>query len=389
VTTVVRHVLPGYGYFPDDATDAPMSGITYVAYQLARAAARSGDRASLLTYSNGGDRMAFTIDGVDVRRVRPRRALAFRRRDFSYTGPLAMLGWSERVDIAHVHTNPYNFRAIRSARRVVHYHTRDFKPLPAYRRALARADALIFCSAALQRQFAAVLGDVLVPQYVVYNGTYPERFRNREEDGARFRARFGIGADEVVVLFAGSIYPEKGLHVLVDAVARARARVERRLRLVVVGSSTIWHTVGQAVAMSDYERGVRAVADPSLVTFAGALPQGEMPAAYAAADFTACPSVWQEPFPVVNVEVMAAGKPIVASRVGGIPELVDDGVTGLLVEPERPAELAEAIVALANDPARRRAFGAAGRRRAERLSWGAISDQVREIYAAIGVPGAA
>lgn len=385
--SAVRHVLPGYGYVPDDATESPMSGIAYVAYQLAREAARRGGRASLLTYSDGTDRMSFEAGGVAIRRVRPRPSLAFRRLDLSYTAPLAVTGLREAVDIAHVHTNPYNLRTVRAARRVVHYHTPDFKPLPAYRRALERADALIFCSAALQKQFAAKLGEVAIPQFVVYNGTYPERFAGQAEAGTRLRERLGIGSAEVVVLFAGSIFPEKGLHVLLEAIVAAQTQTTQRLRLLVVGSSKIWRRVGRPAGVSDYERRLVAEADPTLVTFAGALPQGEMPAAYAACDFSACPSVWQEPFPVVNVEVQAAAKPIVASRVGGVPELVIDGETGVLVEPNQVAPLAAAIAALADDPARRRALGDEGRRRAERLSWDRISDQVLDIYRQIGVPG--
>jgi len=383
--TSVRHVLPGFGYFPDDATESPMSGITYVAFQLARDAARSGREASLVTYSNGADRLAFEANGVAVRRVRHRPALARRRIDLSYTVPLALLGLRQAVDVAHVHSNPYNLRAVRAARRVIHYHTRDFKLLPAYRRAVNRADALIFCSAALQRLFADALGEVPVPQYVVYNGTDHERFKGQERAGQEFRARLGIGPEEVMVLFAGTIHREKGLHVLLDAIVRARALAASPLRLVVVGSSTIWHQVGQPVGVSEYERGLVAAADPSLVTFVGALPQSAMPTAYAAADFSVCPSVYPEPFPVVNVEVMAAGRPVIGSRAGGIPELVDDGRTGVLVEPGDAAALATAIAALADDPPRRRTLGEEARRRVKPLTWERIAARVYDIYAEIGV----
>lgn len=385
----LRHVLPGFGYFPDEATEAPMSGITYVAFQLARQAARSGWGASLLTYSNGGDRMAFAADGVAVRRVRHRPALARGRVDLSYLGPLAAAGLRHPVAVAHVHSNPYHLRAVRAKRRVVHYHTRDFKPLPAYRRAVAQADALVFCSAALQRLFREAMGEVAAPQFVVYNGTDLGRFRDREAAGAEFRARHGIGPEEVVVLFAGTIHPEKGLHVLIEAVHAARRLTARPLRLVVVGSSTIWHQIGRKVGVSDYERGLVAMADPVAVTFVGPLPQSAMPDAYAACDFSCCPSVYPEPFPVVNVEVMAAGRPVVGSRVGGIPELVGDGETGVLVEQEDVASLARAIVALAEDAGCRRRLGAAARERVQEMTWDRIADRMFEIYAEIGAPPAA
>lgn len=386
MTASVRHVLPGFGYFPDAATESPMSGIAYVAFQLARQAARAGWEPSLLTYSNGADRPRFDADGVAVRRVRHRPALGHGPVNLSYLGPLAMAGWRDRVDVAHIHSNPYHLPAVRAGRRVVHYHTRDFKALPAYRRALRRADALVFCSAALQRLFAEALGDVPTPQFVVHNGTDLERFRGQEAAGQEFRRRLGIGPAETVVLFAGTIHPEKGLHVLIEAIHRARHLTAQPLRLVVVGSSTIWHQIGQPVAVSDYERGLVAAADPALVSFVGALPQSAMPTAYAACDFSCCPSVYPEPFPVVNVEVMAAGRPVVGSRAGGIPELVADDVTGVLVEPADAPALAAAIAALADDAPRRRRLGEGANRRVQTLTWDRIALRMTEIYGAIGGP---
>ncbi len=379
--TSVIHVLPGFGYFPDDPGNAPMSGITYVAFQIGRQQARSGWNVSLATYSDGADRYAFDADGVSIRRVHPRPALALPRFDFSYTLPLLLAERSRRYGVAHVHSNPYNLFAVRSSSRVLHFHTGDFRPSASYRRAVARADALVFCSDALRRRFDDIVGpEPAVPRHVVYNGTDPERFRDREADGQAFRERLGIHPDEVVVLFAGTIHWEKGLDVLIDAIHRARDLTSTRLRLVVVGSSTIWRQAGRPVGISDYERSLVATADPALVCWAGALPQREMPAAFAAADFTACPSVYPEPFPVVNVEAMAAGRPVIGSRAGGIPELVVDGMTGLIVEQRDPEALARSIVALAENPAARRELGDNARRRVAAMTWDRIVGQINDLY---------
>jgi alpha-maltose-1-phosphate synthase len=95
----------------------------------------------------------------------------------------------------------------------------------------------------------------------------------------------------------------------------------------------------------------------------------------------ACPSVY-EPLGIVNLEAMACGTAVVGSCVGGIPEVVDDGVTGLLVPPDDPAALADALNALLRDPGRARAYGDAGRARAAgEFSWSAIAAQTVALYA--------
>lgn len=381
MTPSLRHVLPGFGYVPDDPAGSPMSGIAAVAYHLAREAARAGHETSLVSFSNGRDRAHATIDGVAVRRVRHRRWLDLPRVDLSYAGPVAWLGVREAVDVAHVHSNPYLLRPLRARRRILHYHTPDFRPLGAYRRAVARADAIVFVSAALRDRYLALLGDPACPVHVVPNGVVVERFLAAAAEGAALRRRFGIAADAFVVLFAGHFTPEKGLHVLVEAVARARALTERPVALLVVGSSRLWQSAGAAPAVSAYERELVAGADPALVTFAGALPQREMPAAYAAADLVVCPSIWPEPYPGVILEAMASAKPVVGSRVGGIPELVRDGETGLLVPADDAGALAAAIAACAADPTRRAALGAAGRRRAREQTWDRVAGVVHAIYA--------
>jgi starch synthase len=94
----------------------------------------------------------------------------------------------------------------------------------------------------------------------------------------------------------------------------------------------------------------------------------------------ACPSVY-EPLGIVNLEAMACATAVVGSAVGGIPEVVDDGVTGLLVPPGDPAALADALNALVRSPARARGYGAAGRARAAgEFSWAAIAAQTVQLY---------
>ncbi len=98
-------------------------------------------------------------------------------------------------------------------------------------------------------------------------------------------------------------------------------------------------------------------------------------------DFGVVPSTYPEPFGIVNLEYMACGLPVVATEVGGIPEVVVDGKTGLLIEPNNPQALAAAIEKLLNAPDLRIKMGNAGRKRVEQnFTWGKHMQQLIEIY---------
>ncbi|WNV85105.1 glycosyltransferase family 4 protein [Umezawaea sp. Da 62-37] len=110
------------------------------------------------------------------------------------------------------------------------------------------------------------------------------------------------------------------------------------------------------------------------------LPHARIMAAFAAATAVAVPSRWPEPFGLVAVEAMAAGTAVVASRVGGLAEIVDYGVTGLLVEPGDGRALSDALDNLLADPVRRHAMGLAAAARAMRFTAGAVLPRVIDAY---------
>jgi glycosyltransferase involved in cell wall biosynthesis len=119
--------------------------------------------------------------------------------------------------------------------------------------------------------------------------------------------------------------------------------------------------------------------------FQGWAEHEELPAEYEDADVFVFPSVWDEPFGIPVAEAMAAGLPVVASRVGGIPEIVADGETGMLVEPDDASALAAALEQLVNDAELRARLGEAGRlRAAERFSWDRAAAAYRALFAGRG-----
>ncbi|WP_242423689.1 glycosyltransferase, partial [Frankia sp. EI5c] len=119
-----------------------------------------------------------------------------------------------------------------------------------------------------------------------------------------------------------------------------------------------------------------------VVWLSGMLAKPEVIQLLSHATVFVCPSVY-EPLGIVNLEAMACGTAVVASRVGGIPEVVAHGETGLLVPPDDPAALATAINEVLADPARRAAMGRAGRERAVReFGWAAVAEQTARLYEA-------
>ncbi len=170
------------------------------------------------------------------------------------------------------------------------------------------------------------------------------------------RDRLGIGAARLV-LYAGKLSRGKGTPVLLDSLDRIAVAVPGT-RFVLAGKGSM-----------------PIPARPDLQVL-GVLPQPDLFALYQASDVIVVPSVWPEPLSRVLLEAMRIGRPVVATAVGGTPEAVEHGVTGLLVPRQDPEALAEAIIELLLDPARRERMGRAARERA-----GGLFDEGRLVAA--------
>lgn len=157
------------------------------------------------------------------------------------------------------------------------------------------------------------------------------------------------------VLYAGRLAREKGVDVLVEAVARVQ-QDEPETALVVAGDGP---------RRAGLEELARHTLRPGSFRFTGRLAPEELAPLYRRAAVVALPTLWMENCPVAVLEAMAHGRPVVATRIGGLPELVEDGVTGYLFERGDAADLAGKLVRLLADPELRRRAGeaAAGRYR--------------------------
>jgi glycosyltransferase involved in cell wall biosynthesis len=244
----------------------------------------------------------------------------------------------------------------------------------------------VCCSDFVRRQFLARVDYPADRTIVVHGGVDLCRFQIASPElSPSERLKWGINPGETAILYPGAVVPEKGLVELLCALHRLRStEPELAWRLLIAGDAELWRTIesadGARPGPDAYTARARELSRGLPVSWLGVVPEQAMPGLYAAVDLVTCPSVWEDPFPTVNLEAMAAGKPVVASRVGGVPEAVDDGITGVLVEPGDDVALAAALSALIADPVRRRQLGEAGRARSGRFTSAAAAARLDELY---------
>jgi glycosyltransferase involved in cell wall biosynthesis len=255
---------------------------------------------------------------------------------------------------------------------------------------LAAADTIICCSGYYANGIRAAWPEFASRVHVVYNGAAPEEFTEIGEKSPR--------SDESRrILFVGRMVPDKGLHILIEAF---NGLVEElpHAELFIVGSiptiaraSLATHTSKEAMVRelarfggAPFEGYLRSRLTPAAakrVTITGEVPRRELLRHYRDSDLLVLPSILPEGFGIPIVEAACCGLPTVATRRGGIPEVIVDGETGRLVKAGDTAGLRAAIADLLKDDAQRRRMGQAARARAlELFTWSQIVEQLRHIY---------
>ncbi len=239
------------------------------------------------------------------------------------------------------------------------------------------ADAFVTISAETHAEFLAA-GLDRDRVHCIPHGVDAERFRPATpgERGA-LRARLGLPSDARIVTFTGRLLRGKGLEVLVDALAVLAARVPG-VRLVLVGSGR-----GQALDVEDALRAqVATGGQAERVVFAGRVEN--VPDWLRGSDAFAFPSLF-EAMPLAVIEAAACALPCVASRVGGVPDVIEDGVSGWLVKPGQRHELAGALEEVLTDPDGAAKRGAAARATVvERFGFARSVDRYRTLFEELG-----
>jgi len=266
-------------------------------------------------------------------------------------------------DIIHIQ-KPYDLgpallaRRFGGARVVLGCHGEDFYPGDTL--LASRVDAAVSCSRFNARTVAARYG---FEPTVVFNGIDTSLFRPTTPDPDIVRTD-----GTPLLLWVGRLQPWKG----VDVALRALREIPQAYLMI----------VGDGETRADLERLAQELGLAERVRFLGALPRERLPSIYAAADLLLATSFASETFGIGLVEAQACGLPVVASRFGGFPEVIDEGRTGLLVPPRDPAALAAAVRSLLNDPVRRQALADAAPGWAAQFAWSAVADRVEAAYRA-------
>ena len=322
-----------------------------------------------------------------------------------FSTDLAMVAGAEGSDVVHSHTWYANLAGhfAKLCHGIPHVMTtHSLEPLRPWKReqlgggyelslfaertAVEQADAVIAVSARMREDILGAY-PVVDPSRVtvIYNGIDTDEYQPVVDDDVLRRE--GIDPGRPSVVFIGRITRQKGVTHLLDAAAH----LDPRAQLVLCAGAP--DTPALADEVRDLVNGLRATRD-GVVWIEEMLPRAEIVQLLSHATVFACPSIY-EPFGLVNVEAMACGTPVVASAVGGIPEIVVEGQTGHLVpftpgddpfgSPADPDDFAvrfaDALNDVVADPSRAADWGVASRKRVlEEFAWPAIARQTVDLY---------
>ncbi|MCW5849984.1 MAG: glycosyltransferase [Anaerolineae bacterium] len=247
------------------------------------------------------------------------------------------------------------------------------------------ADRIVAATPRDKEQMVKLYGAAPDPIVVIPPGVDTELFKPM--DKAEARAALGIPVDQELVLFVGRIEPLKGIDTLIEAMALAfkdNTDLESHTRLAIIGGDVSDDPAMMTAEMNRLHDLRASLGIENLVTFLGKQDQTSLPLYYNAAEALVVPSHY-ESFGMVAVEALACGTPVIASDVGGLSYIVEDGVTGFLVPDQQPAILADRLRFLLQVEPLRRAFGRRAAAAAQQYAWSHVADRIIEQYEQLGM----
>lgn len=292
--------------------------------------------------------------------------------------------------IVVVHNEPNLLLLMRKQARqqwILHMHNNHlnhaiFKSL--YQRMLHQVDLVICVSAYIQRMAQQTYPQHAHKFVVLFNATDTELFQPYGQTAqAAVSELLQLPEATPLVLYVGRLTQEKGVDVLIQAFKQTLL-THPNVRLVIAGSSFF-----EGAAITAYQKRLADIARPiaNHIVFTGYIPHAQLKHLYAAANIVVLPSVWQDPCPLVVLETMASGTCIIASRVGGVPEVVEHGVNGVLVMPNQVDELAQALSTLLAEPQRASQMAQAARQKMLRgYAWEHLVHKLEHLLLTLSQP---
>jgi spore coat protein SA len=308
-----------------------------------------------------------------------------------YDRAVAQIIAARQPDLIHVHNRPLLAGSLQRLLKgrfpiILHMHNlfnslgKRERPQPGTPLPLA---GFLACSRFVLDRERDRLGRGAALSRVVYNGVAVESFlplADHQGEAQKLRRQYAL-TDEPTVLFAGKLRESKGVQILLQAMGRVW-QARPRAALVLVGGTEygLGRTARETPFMRDLRRQLAAARGRVVLT--GFIPPPDMPRTYLLGDLFVGPSQIEEGLGLVFLEAAAAGLPVIATRLGGIPEVVRPGDTGLLLErQDDAAELAEKIILLLDDPPRRQRLGRQGREMVQaNFTWEKIARELERVY---------
>ena len=382
---VSHYLYPDRVDQPGYADEYAHGGTEIAVYHLAQEMQRRGHQVEVFTTALDS-RSVVELDKVNIHRY----ATQFRVASANFSWGLLRGPQEVKVDLAHAHYNmPYAdysallYKQKRGVPLVVTYHAdapetggsflrnqlQSFYNRHLLLRVLEEADIIITTSKSYIED-SRHLKKYREKIRVIANGINLEEFQSTLSRG-ECRDRLGLPHHKVIILFFGNLVPYKGPEVLLKAFSEVR-KDHPEVLLFYAGRGSLKDGLQSLARELELE---------DEVVFAGYVDDQDKAICYRAADIFCLPSVNRaEAFGIVNLEAMASGLPIVASRLGGIPDLVREGENGILFEPGEVDELAQVLGYMIDNPEERWKMGRAGKKMAEDYSWAKIAQKTEEVY---------
>jgi len=354
-----------------------IGGIAAHVHELAKGFVNKGDEVHVITVSTQKRATFEIIDGIHVHRIyRPNiKIVGSIIYFFSALFKLRSLISKEKIDIVHTHTTFDSMVSLFSGAPVVETeHSSGFlqnvdknRNIRFYHFIMNNVNHII-CPSSELVQYVLKIGITHEKVSYIANGVDTAKF-NPEIDGSEIKEKIGIDSNENVVLCPRRLVLKNGVIYLIRSIPYLLPELNATFLIIGTGSE-----------MQKLKSEVQKLKLRKKIIFLGSVPNDEMPKYYSLSSLVVLPSL-QEATSISGLEAMASGKPLIGFEVGGIPEIIDDHETGILVPPKREDLLASALTFLLNNQSEMSLMGKKAYKKVQKeFDWHIITEKTKNVY---------